>query len=140
MRSARIVPDHSTDTATVARRCLRAEKQPVRFQRDVELVPDYARLNASPAPVGIYFQYMVEMPADIHDNTIANHLAGNGRAPRAGNEASAPIPRDADQFADILHALRVRHPARNLPVRAGIGRISYLMYGICVNLHMLLQT
>ena len=140
MCSARIVPDHPADTATVARRCLRAEKKPVRLQRDVQLIAHDARLDAGPAPVGIDFQYMVEMPADIHDNTIANHLPGNGRAPRAGNEASAPLPRDVDQLSDILHALRVRHPARDLPVRAGIGRIGYLVYGVCVNLHMLLQT
>ena len=127
VRSARIVTDHPADAAAVARGCLRAEEQPVGLQRDVQFIAHYARLHPRPTLLRIDLQNMVEMPADIHHDAIADHLAGNGSAAGARNEASASLPRQADQFADILHRFRIRHPLRHLAVNARVGGIRYLM-------------
>ena len=133
--STRIVAHHSAYAAAVARRSLRAEEQPVRLKRQVQLVADHARLHPRPTLLSVDFQYMVEVPADVHHYAVTDHLPRYGRAAGARDEAGAPLPGQEDELADVPDALGIRNPGRHLAVNAGVCRIGNLVDRIGKNLH-----
>ena len=135
MRAAGVVAEHPAHAATAGRGCLRAEKESVRLKRRVQHIPDDARLRADPTFSGIDLQDAVEVPGDVHDDAVADHLARNGSPPGPRNEVR-PLPRgQGDQILDILHRLGIGDALRDLPVGARIRRICDLVQAVGVNLH-----
>ena len=133
--AARVVAEHPADATAVARRCLRTEEESVWAQRYVQLVAHHTWLHAGPPFLGVDFEDVVPVPADVHNDTAAHHLSGYARAGGSWDEVSTAFLCHPQQRADVVDCLRVGHGLRYLPVHAGVRAIGYLMQTVGKYLH-----
>lgn len=78
-RAARVVADHATHRATVVGRGVGTEAQPVGGREALQIVEHDPGIDGRRPRIRVDLVDRREVPANVHDDTGADRVAGDGR-------------------------------------------------------------
>jgi len=123
--SAGVVAHHAAEHRPIGGRRLGAKEEAVRREIPVEVVADDARLHTDAAAGDIERHDLIEIPAEIDDDPVADHLSGQRRSRASRDQSHAVLTSESHEFPDVDLRLREGHGQRPLLVFRGIGRIGH---------------
>ena len=123
MYAARIVADHSAQSAPGVRRGIRTKGEVIFLCGIPQVVANDAGLNASDPARRIDFDQVVHVFGKIEQDSHVAALAGETRAATSRKNGSAKGSAKRDRFLDILRIARNDHADRRLTVIGAIGRV-----------------
>ena len=105
------------------------------LEEKVELVAHYTGFDPHPTLLGVDLKDVVEVAADVYDDTVAHYLAGDAGATCTGNEVGAATAGLGNQFFDVLLGGGIGHGEGHFAIGRCVGGIGYAVQHVGVECH-----